>query len=77
MYGHPDSADVYYCPRCDRTIPKDRIEHADRELRDRFGVGRLGNLRCPICDSEFIDLDKVAEGGAKHVGEKRRPRVDR
>lgn len=62
---------MYYCPRCGRSIPKERVEEADRELRERFGVTALSGLRCPACDCEYIDLDKVAEGGRRHAGKKR------
>ena len=59
---------VYYCPKCDRILPKERVEKADEELRTRFGIDKLSSLRCPVCDTEYIDLDKVAKGGEKHVG---------
>ena len=59
---------VYYCPKCDKTISKDRVEKIDTELRERFGVEKLSRLRCPVCDAEYIDLDKVAKGGEKNVG---------
>jgi ssDNA-binding Zn-finger/Zn-ribbon topoisomerase 1 len=59
---------VYYCPKCDKTIPKDRVEKIDMELRERFGVEKLSRLRCPVCDAEYIDLDKVVKGGEKNVG---------
>ena len=59
---------MYYCPKCDRTISKDRVERADRELRERYGVSKLSELRCPICDCEYIDLDKVVKRGEDHVG---------
>jgi len=59
---------VYYCPKCDRAIPKERLEERDEELRTRFGVSKLSDLRCPVCDTEFIDLDKCKEGGSRHVG---------
>jgi len=59
---------VYYCPKCDKTLPKDRVEKIDMELRERFGIERLSRLRCPICDAEYIDLDKVAKEGEKNVG---------
>lgn len=62
---------MYYCPKCDRTIPKDKLEERDVELRREFGVSKLSSLRCPVCDAEFIDLDKCREGGAKHVGKTR------
>lgn len=66
------SNDVYYCPRCDRAIPKERVESADRELKDRFGVDRLSSLRCPVCDCEYIDLDKVVKGGEMFASKKRK-----
>lgn len=58
---------VYYCPRCGRRISKERIVEADRELRERFGVSKLSSLRCPICDCEYIDLEKVKEGGERYA----------
>lgn len=62
---------MYYCPKCDRSIPKERMEQADHELRERFDNDRLSKRRCPVCDTEYIDLDKVAEGGRRHVGKGR------
>ena len=59
---------MYYCPKCDRTIPKERVEEADRELRARFGITKLSSLRCPVRDTEYIDLEKCRQGGAEHVG---------
>lgn len=67
---------MYYCPRCDRTISKDRVEEADRELRARFGVAKLSDLRCPVCDMEYIDLDKVKGGGRENVEKTRRSTGD-
>jgi len=65
---------MYYCPKCDRTIPKEKIDERDTELRKKFGVSTLSNLRCPVCDAEFIDLDTCRKGGANHVGRTIRPR---
>jgi len=62
---------MYYCPKCDRTIPKDKVEERDEKLRNEFGIAKLSSLRCPVCDTEFIDLDKCKEGGAEHVGKTR------
>jgi ssDNA-binding Zn-finger/Zn-ribbon topoisomerase 1 len=59
---------VYYCPKCDKTISKDRVEKTDMELRERFGIERLSRLRCPVCDTEYIDLDRVVKGGVENVG---------
>ena len=63
---------VYYCPKCDRTIPKERLEESDSELRARFDKGCMRSMKCPVCDTEFIDLDHVSPGGGRYVGEKRR-----
>ena len=62
---------MYYCPKCDRTIPKEKIEERDLELKRKFGVSQLSNLRCPVCDSDFIDLEKCKGGEAKNVGKTR------
>lgn len=64
---------MYYCPKCDRAIPKEKVDERDAELRAKYGVSKLSNLRCPVCDCEFIDLDKCKEGGTKHVGSTHRP----
>lgn len=52
-----------YCPKCDRTIPDDRIAAIDKELRERFGVKELGEGRCPVCKTQLIDL-RAAPGGS-------------
>lgn len=67
-YGTAMCENVYYCPRCDKTIPKERVDKTDRELKEKFGVSGLSDLRCPVCDCEYIDLDKVTKGGEEHVG---------
>ncbi len=69
-------AHVYYCPKCDRSISKERIVEIDAELRERFGRSCLPSLRCPVCETEFIDLEKVEPGGEKLVGEARRKETE-
>jgi hypothetical protein len=69
--GTPIRRVVYYCPKCDRTISKERVGSVDRELKERFDIDRLSKRRCPVCDAEYIDLDKVPDGGRKHVGKGR------
>lgn len=69
MYCHVNAANVYYCPKCDRTILKDRLEKIDSELRTKFGNTSLSSMSCPVCGMQLIDLDSVKPGGAKHVGE--------
>lgn len=63
---------VYYCPKCDRTVSRERLEEIDTELAERFGKSCLSSMRCPVCDTEFIDLDKVPPGGEDRVGRARR-----
>lgn len=63
---------MYYCPKCDRTLPKERVEQADRELRSKYGITKLSSLKCPVCDTEFIDLDKCKQDGKEHVGKSRK-----
>lgn len=42
------------------------------ELREKFGRSCLSSMRCPVCETEFIDLEKVAPGGDRHVGKVRK-----
>jgi hypothetical protein len=48
-----------------------RVEEADRELREKFGITKLSSLRCPVCDTEYLDLDRCSKGGVEHVGKSR------
>ena len=66
--GNSIRRNVYYCPKCDKTIPKEKVEKIDMELRERFGVEKLSRLRCPVCDADYIDLDRVVKGGETNVG---------
>ncbi|HIH01477.1 TPA: hypothetical protein HA259_05310, partial [Thermoplasmata archaeon] len=59
---------MYYCPKCDRTVPKERLAEIDADLKERFGKGCMESMKCPVCDTEFIDMDSVKSGGEKHVG---------
>ena len=72
MYGECYALVVYYCPKCDRTIPKERLEEIDADLKERFGKGCLESMKCPVCETEFIDMASIQPGGEKHVGEVRR-----
>lgn len=63
---------VYYCPKCDRAVSRERLEQIDPELAERFGKSCLYSMKCPVCDTDFIDLDKVPPGGDSHVCKARR-----
>lgn len=63
---------VYYCPKCDKTVSRERLEQVEADLVEKFGKSCLSTMRCPVCDTEFVDLDRVPPGGDRHVGEVRR-----
>ncbi len=68
----PMQKSVYYCPKCDRTVSRERLEQIEADLVGRFGKSCLTTMRCPVCDTDFIDLGDVRPGGEGHVGEARR-----
>jgi hypothetical protein len=72
MYLQLDSHGVYYCPKCDRAVSKERLEAINEELRAKFDKDLMNGLRCPVCETEFIDLDQVHPEGGKHICGKRR-----
>ncbi len=76
MYEECNAQTVYYCPKCDRSVSRERLVEIDAELRERFGRSCLPSLRCPVCETEFIDLEKVEPGGEKLVGEVRRKEAE-
>ncbi len=47
-----------YCPRCERTISKERIEAINAELKRRFDKDSLEHGNCPVCGTPLIDLSK-------------------
>jgi hypothetical protein len=63
---------VYYCPKCDRTVSRERLEQIEADMVERFGKSCLATMKCPVCDTDFIDLGDVQPGGERHVGEARR-----
>lgn len=45
-----------YCPKCEKNIPKERIEELDKELRRRFNIDSLSRGLCPVCGTPLIEL---------------------
>jgi len=76
MYQHINAYDVYYCPKCDRSVSRERLVEIDAELRERFGRCCLPSLICPVCETEFIDLEKVESGGDRHVRDAKRKEAE-
>jgi len=48
-----------YCPRCNRSVPKDKLAERSKELIDRFENTALEEGRCPVCGTDMIDIDEV------------------
>jgi uncharacterized protein with PIN domain len=48
-----------YCPKCEKTIRKERLVEVNRQLKGRFKSDSLDKGRCPVCETELIDLEKV------------------
>ena len=43
-----------YCPRCERTIKKERLEELDQELKRRFDKDSIAQGKCPVCDTPLV-----------------------
>jgi len=52
-----------YCPRCGKTIKRDRIESLNLELKSRFGVDALEKGTCPVCGTALMDIAKIRKDG--------------
>jgi len=49
-----------YCPKCNKSIPKDELEERARQLINMVGNDSLLKGRCPVCGTGMIDMDKVS-----------------
>ena len=47
-----------YCPRCDRTINKERLKDLDQELKRKFNKDSLEHGKCPVCDTLLIKTEQ-------------------
>ena len=45
-----------YCPRCDKSIPKDKIEEIRRRLATEFDKDDLDKGQCPVCSTAMVPL---------------------
>jgi ssDNA-binding Zn-finger/Zn-ribbon topoisomerase 1 len=45
-----------YCPKCEKTISRERLEEIERELRERFDNQSISQGLCPVCGTRLIDL---------------------
>jgi len=50
-----------YCPRCERTIKKERLEDLNLELKRKFDKDSIEHGKCPVCDTPLIQLKKEGQ----------------
>ncbi len=48
-----------YCPKCDKSVPKEEIEERSQQLMALAGFDSLKQGVCPVCGTRMIDMDKV------------------
>ncbi|MDD1764943.1 MAG: hypothetical protein LUO84_00625 [Methanomassiliicoccales archaeon] len=51
-----------YCPKCEKTVKRERLEEIRKELKDRFESTSLDEGICPVCGTSLIDVSKRQEG---------------
>jgi hypothetical protein len=51
-----------YCPKCEKTVKRERLEEIRKELKDRFESTSLDKGICPVCGTSLIDVSKRQEG---------------
>lgn len=47
-----------YCPKCDKTIKRERIAEVNLTLKERFKSDSLERGLCPVCGTRLFDLSK-------------------
>jgi ssDNA-binding Zn-finger/Zn-ribbon topoisomerase 1 len=48
-----------YCPRCEKTIKKERLAQVNRELKERFASSALDKGLCPVCGYRLLDREAL------------------
>ena len=47
-----------YCPKCCKTIKKEREEAIRKELMEKYGRDPLGKGICPVCGTALVDVEE-------------------
>ncbi|HXZ23916.1 MAG TPA: hypothetical protein VEH08_04195 [Methanomassiliicoccales archaeon] len=47
-----------YCPKCEKTIKKERLAEVNKQLKERFGKDSLEKGQCPVCGTPLMNLAK-------------------
>lgn len=48
-----------YCPKCCKTIKKERIEAIRKELVEKYHQDPLGKGLCPVCSTPLVDVEEA------------------
>jgi ssDNA-binding Zn-finger/Zn-ribbon topoisomerase 1 len=51
-----------YCPKCEKTIKKERLAEVNRQLKARFKKDSLEQGQCPVCGTQLLDTEKLRKG---------------
>jgi len=49
-----------YCPKCEKTIPDERLAEIDKQIQAQFGKDSLSKGLCPVCGTKLIAPKKKA-----------------
>jgi ssDNA-binding Zn-finger/Zn-ribbon topoisomerase 1 len=55
---NPMLRDDMYCPKCDKTIKRERIAEVNLTLKEKFKSDNLERGLCPVCGTRLFDLSK-------------------
>jgi len=47
-----------YCPKCKKSLKKERLENLEKELKERFDNDSLERGLCPVCGTPLIDISQ-------------------
>jgi ssDNA-binding Zn-finger/Zn-ribbon topoisomerase 1 len=50
-----------YCPKCDKSIKRERIAEVNLTLKEKFKTNNLERGLCPVCGTRLFDLSKKEE----------------
>jgi len=59
---HGSECGGVYCPKCEKTIKKERLAEVNRQLKARFKKDSLEQGQCPVCGTQLLDTEKYRKG---------------
>jgi ssDNA-binding Zn-finger/Zn-ribbon topoisomerase 1 len=54
----PMLRDDMYCPKCEKTIKRERIAEVNLTMKEKFNSNNLEKGLCPVCGTRLFDLSK-------------------